>query len=69
MRRWKPVFEVVRPNSYRNSVKRSVDLSTMYVLRRVTGGANGLGEHNKSFMTDAQYTPSASTMSSLKSTS
>lgn len=34
------------------------------VLRRVTGGANGLGEHIKSLRTDETYTPRASTKSS-----
>lgn len=27
------------------------------VLSLVTGGANGLGEHNRSLMTDVAYTP------------
>src|SRR5882757_6580896 len=35
------------------------------VLRRVAGGANGLGEHIRSFTTDETYTPKARTMSNL----
>jgi hypothetical protein len=35
------------------------------VLKRVTGGANGRGEHMRSFTTDEQYTPKARTMSNL----
>ena len=37
----------------------------MCVLERVTGGANGRGEHMRSFTTDEQYTPKARTMSNL----
>ena len=35
------------------------------ILRRVTGGAKGLGEHIRSLTTDEQYTPKARTISNL----
>ena len=35
------------------------------ILRRVTGGENGRGEHIRSLTTDEQYTPKVRTMSNL----
>jgi hypothetical protein len=51
--------------SERNKVKKRPSFLARNILRRVTGGANGLGEHMRSFTTDEQYTPKARTMSKL----
>ena len=62
----KSVFEVMC--SYRcRSLTRSEGPTRREsgILRRVTGGENGRGEHTRSFTTDEQYTPKARTMSNL----
>ena len=57
------VFPSLRNKSYKGHLQERK--KRRVILRRVTGGAKGLGEHIRSFTTDEQYTPKARTISNL----
>ena len=68
MCRWKPVFEMMCSHRCVIKVRKVIckkEKKKRVILRRVTGGAKGLGEHIRSFTTDEQYTPKARTISNL----
>lgn len=53
------------PWLHRPSVRRDGNAERVNKLSRVTGGANGRGEQNKSFRKEDRYTPEPRTMISL----
>ena len=66
MRRREPIFQMVIPDSC--ETRSSADFlhtSIPNVLSLVTGGANGLGEHIKSFIHEENHNPNARTKISL----
>lgn len=58
---WEPIAVQVQKHVKDEIVKKISDL-----LSLVTGGANGRGEHIRSFTNEEQYTPSARTMRRLQ---